>query len=822
MSDEVIIIDDFGDLPVVKSGNKKESYTILSDTDDENDNNNNNNDNIIKQKQHTTSAIDCTEDDDLIQIFGVGSTRKLTATSTILPLTKPKNISRPISVSNQNHVDIRNSSFSSQANNINHSLVYNLENDDIQLSSMQPLNTRKQIPSELIYLDDDDNDENNSINNNNHHKNANASSSIINTSTSHINSYPTSSPTLERTNDIMNLNQDSELRPQKRSINLISLESTHDMSHGPKRVKNKTARERANLDPIPVYPQISVSSSNQAIKHNVKTKNTKTLDSRIIQDYLYSFNNNNNNNVDNNSDVGDSSEIEIQKGKENTIRNITQLAPILKKVKNSKSNQSKQGKKHSTESSNESSAKSSRSSTNIFNTDIPISDISDFNSSMSDIYYNELKVVSNQEIKEKQQSMKVIKKKEASRIKDLKSELKVMRNNRKEVTNKYSKIASNNYIEQKVSNLHSSNVDSVEEESIENSNSSLIINNNTSIREKFMDIVTDDIQLYSDERLKYLLERSKQFDTEKLKKANKINYTKDELTERITCCFSTNLDQKFKLLNKDYGDFLKPAHFEVIEEILPIVRFKRYVDKILYGKKNTYVPVKPRYVFEDFILLIYEAKDIITLVGDGLMRKHLNTIKSQYPESHMAVWIIDYDAFLQKLKTKTNNIYKDRIYQKLGPDPTENIDKSDETSKNNKKSKNKSDNQKNIHPKHLKQKLLRYEIEYDFSFQPMKGLKDLLEWLKSLAYTLTCKYIDFLERLNGISSISKVKSGDNAKSCLIQMLSNVKFCTERRAKVLLKKSLMNVLQIYLKMLFEMKFCRMVVYVKITKLLSRNF
>ncbi|GAV27669.1 hypothetical protein PMKS-001137 [Pichia membranifaciens] len=413
------------------------------------------------------------------------------------------------------------------------------------------------------------------------------------------------------------------------------------------------------------------------------------------------------------------------------------------------------------------SAKNPRTGINVFNIarkDRTLSsEVSEFSSSLNEIEYCNERLLTDEELQQKRKTLKSLKRRESNRVKSLISDLAVVRNKRVDSSSKYSK--SVNSVLNSVKNAANA----------QSSETSEISNSSTFIKEtdnNFMDNVTDEINLYTDERLEVMLERAKQLEPEKLKKVNQAKYTKAELTEKITCCFTNVLNEKLELLNKEYSQHLQPAHFEIIEDTLPIIRFKRYVDSALYKRKNTFVPIKPRQLFENFTILLYNSKDLIELFKKGIMKRHLNSIKAKYKGTKIAVWVTGYDQYLQSLKTKANRAYKEKVQQRL--DPT-----ADDSSK---KKKVTQTYEEMIQPSHIKQKLLRYEVEHGFAFQSFKGLGDMLEWLKYIAYTLSSKYNDSLQRNSEVSNIGKVKSGETPKDCIVMMLSQIKGMTESRAK----------------------------------------
>ncbi|TID30639.1 hypothetical protein CANINC_000794 [Pichia inconspicua] len=289
----------------------------------------------------------------------------------------------------------------------------------------------------------------------------------------------------------------------------------------------------------------------------------------------------------------------------------------------------------------------------------------------------------------------------------------------------------------------------------------------------FMQDVFDSVGSYTDAQLELMFEKAKLEDPQALRKVNQTTVGKDALTARTTCCFSSCLDESLKKINSTYHNHIKPAHFEVFEDhIIPMIKFKRYIDAVYYKAKCTMVPCKPKKIWEDFVILVYEAENLLDMFDRCIIQKHIKSIKMKNPQTKFAVWILKYDQYLSQLKNKANRLHKRQVMESL--EPTENI-----TRKRRKKS---VEEELLIHPSDIVQKLLKYEIQYDFSFQSLKGLSDLIDWLIAIAYTLSSKHVDYIERNDEFMNLGKVKSGTNAKDCLTIMMSQIKGITEQRGK----------------------------------------
>lgn len=291
----------------------------------------------------------------------------------------------------------------------------------------------------------------------------------------------------------------------------------------------------------------------------------------------------------------------------------------------------------------------------------------------------------------------------------------------------------------------------------------------------FMSKVNSEVTSYSEERLEFMLDRARRLEPKKLAQVNQKKINKDELIGKITCSFSSQIDEKLKSINSQYADYVSPAHHEVLKEgIIPVIKFKRYVDSLFYEKRKVFIPINGSLVEEEFLILVYYAEELIPLFKEGIMKRHIKYVRHKYPTYRVAVWLMDYDKFVQKLMNQYNKLMKQKVQQEL--------DGTDENCNSRKKRKSAQSLDELIKPSDLEQTILSYEIKYNFSVQKMKGIKELTEWLKYIAYTLSSKHIDNLERNQDFKNIGKVKSGDKPQDVFIQMLTQFRGITENRAR----------------------------------------
>lgn len=382
--------------------------------------------------------------------------------------------------------------------------------------------------------------------------------------------------------------------------------------------------------------------------------------------------------------------------------------------------------------------------------DYSFSNASNITSSMHDASLD----FSNDEIKQMKKAMKMREKQKLENVKSIISDLR--------------KARTGNHVNKAKASMTYRNTVDTSLSDISNTSIELKRNNDS-----FMEEVMDSIGSYTDSQLDAMFEKAKTQDPQGLRRVNQTLVGKDVLTARTTCCFSSCLDESLKKINVTYHTHIKPANFEVFEDhIIPMIKFKRYVDAVYYKAKSTMVPCKPRHVSEDFVILVYEAENLLDMFDRCVIQKHIKSIKMKNPKTKFAVWILKYDQYLLQLRNKANRLHKKQVMESLGP-----IE--DAPRKKRKKS---VEGELMIHPSDIIQKLLKYEIQYDFSFQSLKGLSDLIDWLMAIAYTLSSKHVDYIERNDEFMNLGKVKSGNNTKECLTIMMAQLKGVSEQRAK----------------------------------------
>ncbi|ODV86326.1 hypothetical protein CANARDRAFT_27557 [[Candida] arabinofermentans NRRL YB-2248] len=139
-----------------------------------------------------------------------------------------------------------------------------------------------------------------------------------------------------------------------------------------------------------------------------------------------------------------------------------------------------------------------------------------------------------------------------------------------------------------------------------------------------------------------------------------------------------------------------------------------------------------------------------------------------------------YDQFIQSLKAKNNRDYVAKVMQEMNGTTNSNS----QTSRKNKQQqqKKKNDEFQKYSLEEFMNKTTELEIFHDIHIFPIKGLNELVEWLKSFSYTITTKHVDPLERNSDLSTISSIKSGTDNKDSYLKSLQQFKYVIENVAK----------------------------------------
>lgn len=480
------------------------------------------------------------------------------------------------------------------------------------------------------------------------------------------------------------------------------------------------------------------------------------------------------------------------RGREKTASNSLSLKPFkmttgtLHLVKPVKDNKTQKVNKENLQAPPQ--RKSSRHGTaKIFDTEknisrTPSSDLSDFSSSMHELHVN-LQSSRNTEFKKGTEAIDMMKRQKMARARTLKLDLAKERANVHLTENMKHKQSVNKVLNSAKNRPPITAPVNIADDFSNISNSSTDLNPPPN----FMENVIDGLEKFSEERLELLFQRTKDIEPTKLKNANRTNFTKEELTGKMTCLFSTCLDEKLKSVNADYASHITSVKFDKFKDNLPLIKFSRYTDSIFYSKRSSFVPIAPEQLEEKFIVLVYEAQELIPLFKDKILREDIKTLKRRYPKYKLGVWFLGYRDYMQKLKTEYNRSVQKEAQAKLNALAGSNTENNNEKSSRKKKTIPEQPLSEKIRPHHIEERIRKYEIEHQVYFELFKGLKEMISWLVAYAYTLSCKHIDVMEKNNDIANIGRISSKMNPRDATIGMLAQLKGLREDKARKMVEK-----------------------------------
>lgn len=309
-------------------------------------------------------------------------------------------------------------------------------------------------------------------------------------------------------------------------------------------------------------------------------------------------------------------------------------------------------------------------------------------------------------------------------------------------------------------------------------------------------------QSYNDAELQNMLNIARQNNPKLLKQVNKIKKTKEDLTAEMIASFDTSLLSSLKCVNPNFSKFLEPVGIttHLDPDTYPTIKFQRKVSAVYFSSAGVFVPVKPHIEYEGTLALFYDAKELPSLLEHNSLDKTLSYVSKKYRTSKIVIFLNGYSSYLQSITSKLNRQYVDKVRREISlqsqseqnMDDNANVKPSQPDKKKRKKSrKAKAAEQINtlqFTAEQIRAQLLHYEFNYNVHMFPIKGLKDLVTWIKSFGYTLSSRHIDNGERNIEFAHIGTVKSGKDASSSFLEMIQQFKFITPATAKRFIKES----------------------------------
>ncbi|GME86929.1 unnamed protein product [Ambrosiozyma monospora] len=297
--------------------------------------------------------------------------------------------------------------------------------------------------------------------------------------------------------------------------------------------------------------------------------------------------------------------------------------------------------------------------------------------------------------------------------------------------------------------------------------------NRTEMNSSFLVGTPDEIQVdlereYTIEELDRMLLIARENNLPKLKKCNLASMPKEEFLSKMKIIMNDKLLKSFELKNSQFTSFLKPVTIESgnLNYNYPIMQFQKFTDCVYHPGKHTFIPVdRPKYRLEKIIAIWIEAEELAENLND--LGTLIQTIKEKDDDFRVILFINGYDNYMKSLRLQANRQFN----QELRTLNSGTAAASDHEFLSDKK---------------LEHKLTELEIQLGFHTLPLKGLRELIEWLLSISYTLSTKMRDAKDRLE-FSNMGGIKSAESTKEIMCESLKQIRSFTNRNANPVVSK-----------------------------------
>lgn len=300
-------------------------------------------------------------------------------------------------------------------------------------------------------------------------------------------------------------------------------------------------------------------------------------------------------------------------------------------------------------------------------------------------------------------------------------------------------------------------------------------------------------RIYSEIQLESILHNAERNNPKLLKEVNVMSQKKPQIMEQMTVSFDHDLFSTFKQINPNIEDFIPPVKFAIHHDVnsYPSIRFMRTVRSVYYRKKNMFIPVPAKLETEELFGLYFDAKELPDLLKEHKLGNTIRFLTQKFPHDKIIIFVSGYDAFLQHLTSKINRKYVDQVRSTLVEESQTSgggKDQEQPKKKRRKKKNSTTSDDLNCSAEDVETKFLQYEFDYGIHFMAVKGLREFIEWIKSLSYTLASRYLDKDKRNKLFANIGQMKSGRDEKSSLIEMTKQFKYMTSKTATKFVEKA----------------------------------
>ncbi|KAG7845433.1 hypothetical protein KL941_003279 [Ogataea angusta] len=269
-----------------------------------------------------------------------------------------------------------------------------------------------------------------------------------------------------------------------------------------------------------------------------------------------------------------------------------------------------------------------------------------------------------------------------------------------------------------------------------------------------------------------LLEHAKKFKSKELKQVNKMQRTKDELLAEMSVEIETRLHAKLAEINADFDSFLAPIKVDTASLYLPLIQFKRQVEAVYHERKGTYVPVDKYMKTEATVVLHYDAAELVDKIRDDTLRTIILKVKRMRQDANVVLMINGYEQHLQTLRAQHNRAFVSQVMRKMGNDKTQRVLGPANSA---------------LSAETVRKKLVELEVFFGVHIFPIKGLRELVDWIRSFSYTMAQKSYDPHERNPELANIGNIRCGQTPEECYQESLKQFKYLVTSSARTLAKQ-----------------------------------
>ncbi|GMM30964.1 hypothetical protein DAMA08_037090 [Martiniozyma asiatica (nom. inval.)] len=176
--------------------------------------------------------------------------------------------------------------------------------------------------------------------------------------------------------------------------------------------------------------------------------------------------------------------------------------------------------------------------------------------------------------------------------------------------------------------------------------------------------ITD--EKFDNDYLEKLFEKARKIDKKSLADVNKVKKDREnDMPKEIKICISTKLYEFLLTLNPNFVEEFKPLAVESFESEIPFIKFKRFEKSAYYSKKLCFVPIPPRWIEEEFCILVYDGPKFLEMTLDKTIKRHHMKLLEERNDRKLIMFINHYDQVIKGLTNKQNRKYEEKMSQML-------------------------------------------------------------------------------------------------------------------------------------------------------------